>query len=164
MLVARARGRVALDTSGPALREAMRRGPDLVKPNRDELEELGRRQLADREALVEAAEELADRGVGTVVVSMGGDGAVFARDGDAAFATPPPVRVASTVGAGDAMVAGTIAGTLRGSTSPRVAALATAFSSGRDRADRPAPGRVRGGCRRRSARHACRRLDRRRTP
>jgi 1-phosphofructokinase len=122
-------GHVALDTSGPALREAIAAGPDLVKPNREELEELSGRRLGDRDALVDAAEELMRGGVATVVVSLGADGALFARDGDTAFATPPPVRVASTVGAGDAMVAGTIAGTLGALELPRVAALATAFSA-----------------------------------
>jgi 1-phosphofructokinase len=122
-------GRVALDTSGPALRDAIAAGPDLVKPNREELEELGGRPLPDRDALRAAAAELADRGVGTVVVSLGAEGALFARDGVAAFATAPKVRVASTVGAGDAMVAGTIAGTLRGLDVAEVAALATAFSA-----------------------------------
>jgi 1-phosphofructokinase len=122
-------GRVALDTSGPALREAVAAGPDLVKPNREELEELSGRTLPDREALTEAAADLARVGVGTVVVSLGADGALFARDGDAAFATPPPVRVASTVGAGDAMVAGTIASILRMLELAEMAALATAFSA-----------------------------------
>lgn len=122
-------GRVALDTSGPALREAMAARPDLVKPNREELEELSGRELPDREALTQAAADLARVGVGTVVVSLGADGALFARDGEAAFATPPPVRVASTVGAGDAMVAGTIASILRMLDLAETAALATAFSA-----------------------------------
>ena len=104
-------------------------GPDLVKPNREELEELTGRTLATREALADAAAELAGGGVGTVVVSLGADGALFARNGAAVFASPPPVQVASTVGAGDAMVAGTIAGTLQGLPLEEVAALATAFSA-----------------------------------
>ena len=128
-LVRQRGGRVAVDTSGPALREAVAAQPDLVKPNREELEELTGRQLPDRHALTEAAAELARGGVGTVVVSLGAGGALFARDGHAAFATPPPVLVASTVGAGDAMVAGTIAGILRMLELAEVAALATAFSA-----------------------------------
>ena len=85
--------------------------------------------MPDRAALTGAAAELARVGVGTVVVSLGADGALFARDGDVAFATPPPVRVASTVGAGDAMVAGTIASILRMLELAEMAALATAFSA-----------------------------------
>lgn len=122
-------GSVALDTSGAALTEALPARPDLVKPNRAELEELVGRPLPDRAALQAAAGELAAAGVGTVVVSLGAEGALFVRDGEAVFATPPPVPVVSTVGAGDAMVAGTVLGTLRTLPLPEVAALATACSA-----------------------------------
>ena len=121
--------RVAVDTSGPPLAEAVRTIPDLLKPNREELEELTGRPLGDREALADAARELVDAGVTTVVVSLGGEGALFVRAGEAVFAAPPRVRVASTVGAGDAMVAGTIAGTLRDLPLGEVAALATATAA-----------------------------------
>jgi 1-phosphofructokinase len=123
-------GLVALDTSGPALAEAVGGKPELVKPNRVELEELTGRALPDRLALLAAAGELqAGSGVDTVVVSLGADGALFVHDGEATFATPPPVRVASTVGAGDAMVAGTVLGHLRKLPLAEVAALATACSA-----------------------------------
>lgn len=122
-------GHVALDTSGPALKEAIQAGPAVVKPNREELEELTGRTLADRDALVAAADELVAGGIGTVVVSLGADGALFARGGEVVFARAPKVRVASTVGAGDAMVSGTVAGSLQGLPLAEVAALATAFSS-----------------------------------
>jgi fructose-1-phosphate kinase PfkB-like protein len=120
---------VAVDTSGPALVAALQAGPDLVKPNAAELEEVTGRSLADRDALVAAARELAAGGIGTVVVSLGAAGAVFVRSGDAVLAVPPPVRVASTVGAGDAMVAGAVTAALRGLPLTDTAALATAFSA-----------------------------------
>jgi 1-phosphofructokinase len=120
---------VALDASGPALADAIDAGPDLAKPNREELEELTGRRLEGRADVAQAAQELARAGVATVVVSMGADGAVFVRDGEAVFAAAPRVRVASTVGAGDAMVSGTVAGTLRGLALADTAALATAFSA-----------------------------------
>lgn len=119
-------GLAALDTSGPALAEALAAGPDLVKPNRAELEELTGRPLTTVDDLLAAAREFNTE---TVVVSLGGDGALFSRGDEAVFAAPPPVRVASTVGAGDAMVAGTIAGLTRGLPLAEVAALATAFSA-----------------------------------
>jgi fructose-1-phosphate kinase PfkB-like protein len=121
--------RVAVDTSGPPLAEAVRALPDLVKPNREELEELTGRPLGDREALAGAARELVDAGVSTVVVSLGAEGALFVRAGEAVFATPPQVTVASTVGAGDAMMAATIAGFLRGLPRAGVDALATATAA-----------------------------------
>lgn len=122
-------GLVALDSSGPALAAALGEAPELIKPNREELEELTGRDLADRDAVIAAARVLVDAGVETVVVSLGADGALFVRAGEAVFAAPPPVTVASTVGAGDAMVAGTLAGLLRGLELDEVAALATAFSA-----------------------------------
>jgi 1-phosphofructokinase len=120
---------VALDTSGPALAAALPAGPDLVKPNRAELEELTGRSLATRAELIAAARGLVSSGVGFVIVSDGAAGALFVRGEEAVHATPPPVQVASTVGAGDAMVAGTIAGMVGGLPLDEIAALATAFSA-----------------------------------
>lgn len=117
---------VALDTSGAALAAAVGARPDLVKPNTAELEELVRRSLPDTAALLGAVSEVRAAGVGRVVVSMGAAGALFVDGGDAVVARPPKVTVASTVGAGDAMVAGTIAALLRGEPLAGVARLATA--------------------------------------
>ena len=122
-------GLVAVDTSGPALQGALAAQPDLVKPNRAELEDLTGRALPDRAALRAAASALAGGGPSTIVVSDGAQGALFLRHGEAVFATPPPVQVASTVGAGDAMVAGTVVAILRGLALGELAALATAFSA-----------------------------------
>lgn len=121
--------RVAVDTSGPALAEAVAWAPDLVKPNRRELEELTGRELPDSGTLAAAARDLAGGGIATVVVSLGADGALFVRKDGAVFAAAPPVAVASTVGAGDAMVAGTVAAMLRGLPLAAVAALATAVAA-----------------------------------
>ena len=120
---------VALDTSGPPLSEAVRSAPDLVKPNREELEELTGRRLDGRDALVDAAHTLVDGGVGTVIVSLGAEGALFVRGEEAVFAAPPRVPVASTVGAGDAMVAGAITAMRRDLSLADVAALATATAA-----------------------------------
>ena len=84
---------------------------------------------ADRPAVLAAARELVAGGVETVVVSLGAEGAVFVSGENAVFTEPMPVKVASTVGAGDAMMAGTVAGLLRGAALQDVAALATAFSA-----------------------------------
>lgn len=127
---AKARGsRVALDTSGDALSEALPAEPDLIKPNVQELEALLGRALPDRAAVVEAARHLVAQGVGLVIVSMGADGAVFVEADEAVVALPPrDTVVLSTVGAGDAMVAGTVAGRLRGYSLADTARLATCFS------------------------------------
>ena len=117
---------VALDTSGPALAAAVPAGPDLVKPNVEELEELAGRPLATTEDRLAAARALHARGVARVCVSLGAVGALLVDAAAAVAARPPPVAVISTVGAGDATVAGAIAGLLRGEPLDGVARLATA--------------------------------------
>lgn len=119
-------GRVLLDTSGPPLREALSKRPEVIKPNVDELAELSSSTLGTPGAVRAAAEALLERGVEQVVVSMGGDGAVFVERGHALLARPPRVSVRSTVGAGDAMVAGIVAAMLDGLPLEEVARTATA--------------------------------------
>lgn len=121
--------RVALDTSGTALAAAFPAGPDLIKPNVHELEVLVGRALPDEMAVVEAARDLVTKfGIGLVAVSRGADGAVFVSGEGVVSARPPKIEVRSTVGAGDAMVAGLVAARLRGLPLAETARLATAFS------------------------------------
>ncbi|MGB8166268.1 MAG: 1-phosphofructokinase [Chthoniobacteraceae bacterium] len=125
----RGRGkRVVLDASGEALRLGLAAQPHLFKPNIDELGELLGGSLAGEAAVLKAARQLIARGVETVVVSMGRDGACFVTANEALIARPPEVEVRSTVGAGDAMVAGIVAGQARNLPLAECARLATAFS------------------------------------
>ena len=117
---------VALDTSGAALAAAVGARPDLVKPNTEELEELVRRPLPDTAAVLGAAAELQAMGIPRIVVSRGVAGGLFVDEDEAVEARPPPVAVVSTVGAGDATVAGTLAALLRGESLTEVARLAMA--------------------------------------
>lgn len=121
---------VVLDASGAPFAEAVGRGPDIIKPNIDELSELVGRPLQAQADVVAAARSLVDRGVGLVAVSMGADGALFVEADAAVLAVPPAITVKSTVGAGDAMVAGIVIGTLHGLDLAGRARLATAFSLG----------------------------------
>jgi len=123
------RGRkVALDTSGQAQRLALPAVPTLVKPNIDELQELVGRPLATQDEVIAAARTWLATGIETVVVSMGADGAIFVEAGQVILARPPHVAVKSTVGAGDAMVSGIVAGKALGYPLDECARLATAFS------------------------------------
>jgi 1-phosphofructokinase family hexose kinase len=121
---------VLLDASGAPFAAAISSGPDLIKPNIDELRELLGRPLVTQTEVVGAARELIARGIGQVAVSMGRDGALFVERDAAVLAVPPQITVRSTVGAGDAMVAGIITATLRGLDLAGRARLATAFSLG----------------------------------
>lgn len=104
----RAAGRcsVALDADGEALALAVEGKPRLVKPNRKELEGLAGRAMETVDDVRRGALALIERGVEIAVVSLGDKGALAAGRGECLFAEPPDVAVQSTVGAGDAMVAG----------------------------------------------------------
>lgn len=122
--------RVVLDTSGAALRCAVTAKPDLIKPNQLELEELLGVSLTSRSDIVAAAQELIQSGIPYVVVSMGAEGALFIDHDQAVHAQPPAIEVKSTVGAGDAMVAGIVSGLVGGKSLADCAAFATACSMG----------------------------------
>lgn len=101
---------VAVDTSGPALEAVLAAGPTLVKPNRDELAQATGMRLVTIADVVEAACVLRDRGARTVLASLGADGAVLVDDEGAIHGQTPVVSPLSSVGAGDAMLAGFLAG------------------------------------------------------
>lgn len=125
----KARGiRLGLDASGASLREALEAAPDFIKPNLHELTELMGHELPDRAAVIAAARTLNTRGVPLVVVSLGADGALFVSGDEIIHASSPPITVHSTVGAGDAMVAGIVAAQLRGFALEGCARLAAAYS------------------------------------
>jgi len=120
--------RVALDASGEPLRRAVAAKPDLIKPNIFELEMMLGTVFTDEQKILEAARSLVQEGVGTVVVSMGEKGALFVSKDEAIQAVPPEIKPQSTVGAGDAMVAGMISARLAGLSLEDSARRATAFS------------------------------------
>jgi 1-phosphofructokinase len=120
--------KVALDTSGESLEKALKSGPDLIKPNIHELEALLGDRLEGEEAVVSAAQRLVAGGIELVIVSMGPEGACYVTADECLVARPPDVEVRSTVGAGDAMVAGTVAGRLRDLSLGDCARMGTAFS------------------------------------
>jgi len=127
----KARGRhVALDSSGEALRAGVQAGPSIVKPNIDELQQLVGHPLLDIAGIEQAARQLLNEDLQLVVISMGERGALFVDPETTVLATPPVVAVKSTVGAGDAMVAGLLAGQAKGLSLAERARLATAFAVG----------------------------------
>jgi 1-phosphofructokinase len=101
--------RVAVDTSGPALERVLAAGPDVLKPNEEELSEVTGAAPETLGDVVLAANELRSRGVGTVLVSLGPLGAVLVGDGQAHHAESAMIVPRSTVGAGDALLAGFLA-------------------------------------------------------
>jgi 1-phosphofructokinase len=130
-------GRVAVDTSEAPLQALVAAlpgaAPDLMKPNGEELASFtgGDPDLleADPVATAAAARQLVDRGVGAVLATLGGNGAVLVTADGAWHATPPPTTVVSTVGAGDSSLFGYVLGDIRGLPAPKRLALAVAYGS-----------------------------------
>ena len=97
--------RIGVDTVGEPMRLALKEGPDIIKPNKQELSELMGTRLTSEAQILEAARELVGQGVGLAAVSMGSEGAVFVTKDQVLRGYCPKVSVVSTVGAGDAMMA-----------------------------------------------------------
>lgn len=106
--------RCVLDADGAKLSEGLKARPYLIKPNQYELELLVGRPLSSIGDIKQAALDLIGQGISVVAVSMGSDGALITDGSETLFAPRLNVEVKSTVGAGDAMIAGLTAGCLKG--------------------------------------------------
>jgi len=107
--------KIALDADGLLLMEGLKASPFLIKPNIHELESALGRTLSSHQEIVDAAAGLILMyGISCVLVSMGADGSILVTADQALFASPLPVDVRGTVGAGDSMLAGFIHGLSRG--------------------------------------------------
>ena len=130
---------VALDTSGEALRLGATAGPDLIKPNLDELVDLigavpsaaNLPELARQRALGPILSEEA-----TVLLSLGAEGAASIRRDRIVQASPPAEDVVNTVGAGDALLAGYLDARARGLAEDAVLAHAVAVGTASARHER----------------------------
>ena len=121
--------KVILDTSGEALKQGLSAGPWLIKPNTEELSDALGCDISSLESQVAAASRLQAQGVEHVVISQGADGVNWFSHGQALQALPPKVSVASTVGAGDSLLAGMLHGLLSGHTPEQTVRTATAIAA-----------------------------------
>jgi 1-phosphofructokinase len=99
-------GLAFLDTSGAPLGHGVRAGPVAVKVNCEEASELLGHPLENDRDVCGAAGEIQAAGVRLVLLTRGAQGLVLAMDGGTVIAVPPPVTARSSVGAGDATLAG----------------------------------------------------------
>lgn len=102
---------IVLDISGPALRRALRYHPFLIKPNQRELEEILSVSIPDREQALLHGKKLQELGARNVLISLGAEGAVLLDEKGGVYSKKAPDGLlVSSVGAGDSMVAGFLAG------------------------------------------------------
>ena len=125
--------RVILDADGHSFRTGLKCGPYLIKPNIHELSRFLNEDLEDVgiEVLIKKARVFFDYGVEVIALSMGGRGLLLMpRDaGSAWHVTSPPIKVDSTIGAGDSLIAGMMVGLHRGQTLVQAARLGVACGS-----------------------------------
>ena len=121
--------KVYLDADGELLRAGAAAAPSMIKPNGEELARLMGRPMERDVDRIAALRTLAARGIGTIALSLGAEGALFLRDGVLLRGAGLDVSVGSTVGAGDAMMAAFCAGDEAGRSFPDTCRLAMAVSA-----------------------------------
>ena len=129
--------RVVVDAEGELLSKVLRYRPFLIKPNNLELGGIFGRELHTQEEIRACAAALQERGARNVLVSMAGDGAILLDEqGGFHQSAAPQGTVRNSVGAGDSMVAGFLAGFLQSGSFEQALRMgaatgsATAFSDG----------------------------------
>lgn len=103
--------KVVVDAAGDLLVKCLEYKPFFIKPNNFELEQIFNTKFNSREDIVKCAYKLKEMGAVNVIVSMGGDGAILVDEFSKCYdLNAPNGKVVNTVGAGDSMVAGFLAG------------------------------------------------------
>lgn len=105
--------KIVVDATKDLLVNVLEYHPFLIKPNNHELGEIFGVTIQEKEDVVAYAKKLQEKGARNVLISMAGDGAVLvAEDGTVYESDAPKGKVVNSVGAGDSMVAGFLAGYL----------------------------------------------------
>ena len=126
---ARLGARLAVDSRSFSLTDLREMRPWLIKPNQEEISAYLGREISDFEQAAVAAKQLHDDGIGQVMVSLGGQGALLACDEGVFAASAPRVEVCSTVGAGDSAIAGFLAAQAAGGGAAERFRTAVAYGS-----------------------------------
>ena len=122
--------RIAVDATKDLLVNVLKYHPFLIKPNNHELGEIFGKVLESEADIVEYAKKLQEMGAVNVLISMAGDGAILVtEDGTVSSKKPPKGTVVNSVGAGDSMVAGFLAGWLNTGDYEKALELGTAAGS-----------------------------------
>lgn len=117
-IMKRTRGRgimTVVDATGELMLNVLKYEPFLIKPNNDELADMLGAEMKTAESIIDGARKLRAGGARNVLVSRGAKGAVLVTEEDEVFESASiPGKAVNTVGAGDSMVAGFLAGYMKG--------------------------------------------------
>ena len=122
--------RIAVDATQDLLLRVLKYHPFLIKPNNHELGEMFQVTLTEDEQIITYAKKLQQMGARNVLVSMAKDGAILVDEHQQVHQLlPPKGEVVNSVGAGDSMVAGFLAGYLTNGSYEQALRLGTAAGS-----------------------------------
>ena len=122
--------KIVLDSDNELLTEGLKSGPEVIKPNLFELSRLtGRKVGKNTPEIMRSAGKIIAGGVKTVIVSLGSEGALAITGKESFRARPPKLKMRSTIGAGDALLAGFLAGISRGKSTADALRLGVAAGS-----------------------------------
>ena len=104
--------KIVVDSTGELLLKTLKYKPYLIKPNQQELEEIFGIKISSQDEALEYAEQLQAKGAQNVIVSLGSDGAVLLDENGYSYKMKAlnTKNAINTVGAGDSMIAGFLAG------------------------------------------------------
>lgn len=106
--------KIVVDATKDLLLNVLKYNPFLIKPNNHELGEMFGIEIKTEDEIIEYAKKLQDMGARNVLISRAGDGAIMIAETGEIYKSPAPKgKVINSVGAGDSMVAGFIAGYLK---------------------------------------------------
>lgn len=121
--------KIVIDSRSISLDEIVDFKPWLIKPNKDEAEAYANKRIKTNQDAMKIACEYHEKGIENVIITLGGDGAVFACNEGTFYAQVPSVQVRSTIGAGDSTIAGFIVGVTKNLSKAEILSSAVAFGS-----------------------------------
>ena len=105
--------KIVADETGKLLVNVLKYNPFLIKPNKHELEEIFEDEINTKEEIIMYAKKMQEMGAKNVLISLGQDGAVLVtKDKNVQYLKAPKGQLVNSVGSGDSMVAGFLAGLL----------------------------------------------------
>lgn len=107
--------KIIVDSTNDLLLKTLKFKPFLIKPNKPELEEIFKTKIKNKKEAIKYAQILQEKGAKNIIVSMGEEGAIFIDENKNKYniGALKPKKIVNTVGAGDSMIAGFLAGFLK---------------------------------------------------
>ncbi len=121
--------KIVIDSRSFSLEDLIEMKPWLIKPNQEEISEYLDREIDTFEEVLRAAEELYQKGIANVMISLGAKGALLVCKEGAFVATPPTIRALSTIGAGDSSIGGFLAAAVNGESGEQMLRSAVSYGT-----------------------------------